>query len=203
MCPREFDFPYVSRSTSRCYIGACVDSCRNDGLFPWGKDRETYSINWNEVTEERSLVYCSLGSYAHLLCKDRMRLYEATINAVQQRRNLQLFIQITEEVEANKFRPLPDNVKVFTWAPQLEILSRSFLFITHGRLGSVREAIYFGVPMIVLPFWNDGYGNAARVAFHHLGLKEDMKKVNSKLIGKCIDRISTDSSFHYSGKRMQ
>lgn len=202
MCPREFDFPWLYQRTSRCYIGACIDPHRNDSQSPWTKDGEKYSIDWNEINEEKSLIYCSLGTHSHIF-KDRKKLINATIKAVQKRPHLQLIIQIRNEADTDKCKPLPDNVKVVTWVPQIEILSRASIFITHGGLGSVREAIYFGVPMIVFPFWNDGFGNAARVVFHHLGLRGDIKKATPELIGNFIDRISADDSIHYSVKQMQ
>ncbi|WP_442789489.1 nucleotide disphospho-sugar-binding domain-containing protein [Paenibacillus sp. CAA11] len=35
--------------------------------------------------------------------------------------------------------------------PQLEVLQKAKLFITHGDMNSTSESLYYGVPLIVLP----------------------------------------------------
>ncbi|MDX2812883.1 glycosyltransferase [Streptomyces sp. PA03-5A] len=47
--------------------------------------------------------------------------------------------------------PLPSNVLVRPFVPQPEVLARSALFVTHGGMNSVNEALYAGVPMLVVP----------------------------------------------------
>ncbi|MFE0627535.1 macrolide family glycosyltransferase [Streptomyces sp. NPDC058864] len=47
--------------------------------------------------------------------------------------------------------PLPSNVLVRRFVPQPEVLARAALFVTHGGMNSVNEALYAGVPMLVVP----------------------------------------------------
>jgi UDP:flavonoid glycosyltransferase YjiC (YdhE family) len=54
-------------------------------------------------------------------------------------------------------------------APQVDLLKHTKLFITHGGLGGIKEAIISGVPMLVIPFDTDQPRNAARVLYHKLG----------------------------------
>lgn len=37
------------------------------------------------------------------------------------------------------------------FVPQLEVLKRTDVFITHGGMNSLNEALYFGVPVVVVP----------------------------------------------------
>jgi UDP:flavonoid glycosyltransferase YjiC (YdhE family) len=53
----------------------------------------------------------------------------------------------------------------------LEVLKHADLFITHGGMNSVNEAIYYGVPMLVMPFINDQPENAEQVERLKLGKK--------------------------------
>jgi MGT family glycosyltransferase len=46
---------------------------------------------------------------------------------------------------------LPPNFIVRNYVPQLDVLQRSDLFITHAGMGSVHEGLYYGVPMILVP----------------------------------------------------
>ncbi|WP_422080695.1 glycosyltransferase [Ulvibacterium sp.] len=64
-----------------------------------------------------------------------------------------------------------DNVFIFDYLPQQDVLSHTDLFITHGGLGSVKEAFHNNVPMLVVPMnrFIDQNGNAARVKANGLG----------------------------------
>lgn len=59
---------------------------------------------------------------------------------------------------------LPANVLVRPWLPQQDILGhhRLRLFITHGGLLSQHEAVFHGVPLLVLPVFCDHDANAAQ-----------------------------------------
>ncbi|TDD43392.1 oleandomycin glycosyltransferase [Nonomuraea terrae] len=47
--------------------------------------------------------------------------------------------------------PLPGNVLARRFVPQPEVLARAALFVTHGGMNSVNEAMHAGVPMLVVP----------------------------------------------------
>lgn len=59
--------------------------------------------------------------------------------------------------EKEDFPSLPTNIKITKWLPQKDLLAHKNikLFITHGGLLSVTEAIYNGVPMIGIPIFGD------------------------------------------------
>src|SRR5690606_34072482 len=67
-----------------------------------------------------------------------------------------------------------DNAVVMSYAPQLALLQRSALVITHGGLGTIKEALYHGLPVLVFPCGFDQPGNGARIAHHGLGLVSDL-----------------------------
>ncbi|MEZ4726485.1 MAG: glycosyltransferase [Caldilineaceae bacterium] len=54
--------------------------------------------------------------------------------------------------------------------PQLEILQRAALFITHGGMNSTSEALLYGVPVIVVPQHGDQFLVASQVAEVGAGL---------------------------------
>jgi hypothetical protein len=87
------------------------------------------------------------------------------------------------------FADVPANVLIVKAAPQLWLLRRSALFVTHGGLGSVREAIAMRVPMIVVPQQHDQPGNAARVAHHKLGIHLEPDHVTGISLAATIERV--------------
>ena len=63
---------------------------------------------------------------------------------------------------SDEYSPVPDNVYVGSWFPQPSVVAQSSLFIHHGGNNSFCEALYFGVPSLVMPYCWDGHDNARR-----------------------------------------
>lgn len=60
------------------------------------------------------------------------------------------------------YTDVPDNVFVDSWFPQSSVVRQASLFIHHGGNNSFCEALYFGVPSLVMPYCWDGHDNARR-----------------------------------------
>ena len=75
------------------------------------------------------------------------------------------------------------------FAPQLTLLDRASLFITHAGMNSVLEGLSHGVPMLCIPVANDHPGAARRV--ERLGAGEALKpgRANAtRIIGWIVGR---------------
>lgn len=174
--PRELDFPAAIASDQRIYAGTCVEPQRNDGDFDWP---------WFDA--ERPLLYCSLGSYSHVYPHSR-RLFDAVVGALRQRPDWQAVVHLGTCADA--FGELPSRIRLVRHAPQLEVLQRAQVFVTHGGLGSVREAILYGVPMLAFPCANDQPGNAARIAWHGIGMAGDIATVDDAALLGMLDEVA-------------
>jgi len=60
------------------------------------------------------------------------------------------------------YQRVPDNVILGSWFPQPSVVAQSALFIHHGGNNSYCEALYHGVPSLVMPYCWDGHDNAQR-----------------------------------------
>ncbi|QJF50408.1 nucleotide disphospho-sugar-binding domain-containing protein [Roseobacter ponti] len=60
------------------------------------------------------------------------------------------------------YSKVPDNVFLGSWFPQPSIVSQADLFIHHGGNNSFCEAMFFGVPSLIMPYCWDGHDNATR-----------------------------------------
>jgi UDP:flavonoid glycosyltransferase YjiC (YdhE family) len=177
--PQVIDFPRPTAQHTRLYVGACVDTERVEGSF-----------DWSRVDDDRPLVYCAVGSHGgYWNAENSLSLTEAVIEAFKTRPDLQLLLQITDRDVRRRFEPLPDHILAAGWFPQLEVLSRASLLISHGGFGTVREALYYGVPMIVYPRGVDQPGNGARVTWLRVGLMGDIRSVTPAGIGVMMDTI--------------
>jgi zeaxanthin glucosyltransferase len=190
MAPREFDFPRVSSWTKRIYIGTCVDARRQDGEF-----------SWDAIRQDKPLLYCSLGTYSHVY-RHSKRLFFAVSEAARGDSKWQVVIQIGDSAPPEEFGTEAENLLIVKRLPQLEILKKASAFITHGGLSSVRESIYFGVPMIVFPCWLDQMGNAARIFHHQLGVRANIATVNEERI-KDLLTLSQSDNIRVAMREMQ
>ncbi|MCX7303762.1 MAG: glycosyltransferase [Hyphomicrobiales bacterium] len=74
------------------------------------------------------------------------------------------------------YRAVPDNVYLDAWFPQPSVVAKCDLFIHHGGNNSFCEALYFGVPSLVLPYCWDGHDNAQRAVETGVGLRLDRSR---------------------------
>jgi UDP:flavonoid glycosyltransferase YjiC (YdhE family) len=76
----------------------------------------------------------------------------------------QLVISLGEAVSPQLLPPLPGSPLVVEYVPQLELLKRVTLTITHAGMNTTLESLSNEVPMIAIPIANDQPEVAARVA---------------------------------------
>ena len=84
---------------------------------------------------------------------------------------------------------------VVTYAPQLELLERASVCITHGGLNTVMESLLCGVPMVAVPVTNDQPAVAARVQWAGAGEVISLGKFNAARVRSAVERVLTTS--HY------
>ena len=183
LCPAEFDFPRPP-ALERLYLGPCVDLSRPEPAFPW------------ELLDQRPLVYCAIGT---ILSRSHAThgLLEKIVRAAAALPDLQFVFAAGATWKDGAPGSKPANVLVVREAPQLALLRRAALMITHGGFNTVKECILMGAPMIALPSKNfrDHFSSAERVVYHGLGLQRDIAEVSSTELISLIDQILNDQSF--------
>ena len=124
----------------------------------------------NPQKAERPLVYVSMGT----VINDRPDFYSKCIDAVRGE-DVDLIITCGNAVDVASLGELPENVKVFPYVDQLEILSKASVFITHCGMNSVSESLYMETPMVLYPQTNEQAAVARRVTEIGAGimLKDD------------------------------
>jgi MGT family glycosyltransferase len=182
LCPREFDFPREDRK-ERYYVEACMGSETGGDPFPWDR-----------LVDDKPLLFCTLGSQSHQ-SRVAKRFFQTVIDAIAAREEWQLVVATGEFLSVDDFRVPSPNVLVVNWAPHAGILKRASIMINHGGLGTIKECILFGVPMIIFPFMRDQRGNAARVVYHGLGVKGDIREISVSQIHSLIDTIQGNPEF--------
>ncbi|WP_280236028.1 glycosyltransferase [Nocardia cyriacigeorgica] len=98
----------------------------------------------------------------------------------------------TAQMPVAELGSLPDNVIAHRWIPQLEVLRRAQVFVTHAGINSVHEAILAGVPMVCAPRIREQRLTAALL--RDLGIGAPM--ASGRRLRDQVDRLSSDIVVH-------
>ncbi|MDO4405425.1 MAG: glycosyltransferase, partial [Atopobiaceae bacterium] len=152
-----------------------------------------------DKTGERPLVYVSLGT----VINDHPGFYRSCIDA-QAGEPIDLLISCGQAFDPSTLGALPANVRVEHSVDQLDVLSRSSLFLTHCGMNSVSEALYLGVPLLLFPLTGEQRAVARRVEELGAGILLDAQAENdSALLREAILSALQDEALAESAARMR
>ncbi|HEX8437767.1 macrolide family glycosyltransferase [Archangium sp.] len=106
-------------------------------------------------------------------------------------------------VNAAELGPIPDNFLVRPSVPQLEVLERTDVFVTHGGANSLMESFSYGVPVVVIPQMAEQPLNAHRVAELGLGLALDKQTVTVEQLQQAVARVAQEPEFRAKVRTLQ
>ncbi|MFD8380973.1 macrolide family glycosyltransferase [Streptomyces sp. NPDC059679] len=109
----------------------------------------------------------------------------------------------TGQTDPAALGPLPANVLARRSVPQLEVLARAAIFVTHGGMNSANEALYAGVPLLVVPQGADQPIVARRVAELGAGLSIRTEDVTEDSVRALARRLLGDPRFRAAATTVQ
>jgi MGT family glycosyltransferase len=109
----------------------------------------------------------------------------------------------TGQTDPAALEPLPPNVLARRFVPQPEVLARAALFVTHGGMNSVNEALYDGVPMLVVPQGADQSLVAGRVVELGAGLSLRTQDAAEGSVRALARRLLDDPRFRAAATTLQ
>jgi MGT family glycosyltransferase len=144
----------------------CLDSPRPDlpasfyytGPFATSRRTEEIEFPWDHL-DDRPLVYASLGTTR----KAEPSLFYQIAEACAQL-DVQLVITLGGERDSAYFTDMPGDPILVQVAPQLELLSRAEVVVTHAGPNTVLETLLHGKPMVALPLTLDQPAVADRIS---------------------------------------
>jgi zeaxanthin glucosyltransferase len=186
--PKEFDFKSTHWPSQFHYTGPFHDGLgRIESDFPWDR-----------LTGE-PLVYASMGTLQNGL----ESVFSAIAQAVEPRPGMQLVLSIGDSLDSKQISSLPANCIVVNRAPQIELLKRSALCITHAGLNTVLESLTQGVPMVAVPVTNDQPGVAARIAYTKTGAYVPIQEMTASRLSTLIDEVLSNPEYRQNADNMK
>ncbi|MEG4149161.1 glycosyltransferase [Microcoleus sp. Pol12B5] len=144
------------------------------------------------------LIYASMGTI-----QNRLLDVFQTIASACEGLEAQLVISLGGGASPESFPQLPGNPIVVGYAPQLELLQKATLTITHAGMNTTLESLSNGVPMVAIPVANDQPGVAARIAYTGVGEVVPLKELSVSKMRSAIVKVLTQESYKQRAIEMQ
>ncbi len=183
----DLNIVYTSRHFQPCadsfddrflFVGPSIGSRTETGGFPWDESSHT------------DVIYVSLGT----LFNEDPAFYRNCFEAFGGQ-NVRVIMSIgTTTTQASLGSP-PANFIVKPWVPQLEVLRRASVFVSHGGMNSVSESLYYGVPLVVVPQMGEQEIVARQVEGLGAGLFLAKHEVTADRLRQAVHRVLGDARF--------
>jgi zeaxanthin glucosyltransferase len=186
--PKEFDFESFHWPPQFHYTGPFHD----------GRGRIESNFPWDRLTGE-PIIYASMGTLQNGLDS----AFSTIAEAVGRRPGMQLVLSIGPTLDPKQVQSLPANSIVVSSAPQVELLRRSALCITHAGLNTTLESLAQGVPMVAIPVSMDQPGVAARIAYTKTGTYVPLQEMTAPRLSVLIKEVLSNPEYRQNANKMK
>ncbi|BAZ23409.1 glycosyltransferase, MGT family protein [Kalymmatonema gypsitolerans NIES-4073] len=161
------------------------------------KTRQSVDFPFEQLTGQ-PLVYASLGTL-----QNRLQYVFEYIAQACAGLDVQLIISLGGGISPESMPELPGSPIVVQYAPQLELLEKASLVITHAGLNTTLESLSYGVPMVAIPISLDQPGVAARIAWTGTGKAVPLSRLSVPKLRESITQVLTGKSYKTNAVQLQ
>jgi MGT family glycosyltransferase len=154
-----------------------------------GSRTETLDLPWGEPSHI-PVIYVSLGT----LFNADPAFYQCCFEAFRGQ-NVRVIMSIGNTVAEESLGAPPANVTVRAFVPQLDVLRRTSVFVSHGGMNSVSESLAYGVPLICVPQMGEQEMVARQVEALGAGLYLAKSEVTAARLRESVQRVLDDDAF--------
>jgi MGT family glycosyltransferase len=185
--PAEFEFPRQHLPPHFHFTGPYANPA----------SRESVPFPFEQLTGQ-PLIYASMGTIQNRQFQVFRDIAQACMGL-----EAQLVISLGGGATPESLPELPGNPLVVSYAPQLELLQKATLVITHAGLNTVLESLSYGVPMVAIPLVNDQPGTAARIVWTGVGEAIPIAHLNVSSLRDAIAKVLSEDSYKKNALRLQ
>lgn len=159
---------------------------------------ESLESNLQEFLDysKEGVVYFSLGT--NLMSKDlpleRRQIFMETFKSLP--------FKVLWKFEDENLPGRPENVKIQKWLPQRAVLGHPNVkaFVSHCGHISETESVYFGVPLICIPFFGDQPTNAAIATKNGMAVTVDYRRFSRETFEGALNQVLFNRKFSENAK---
>ncbi len=192
LCP-EIDFPRRDLPATFHYVGSlAANRSVPDDDFPWHR------------LDGRPLIFASLGTVQLRRNAKVLPRIAAACDGLNAQPVISLGIwSDAPNVLRESTRSLPGDPIVVDFAPQLALLDRASIMITHAGLNTVLESLGRGVPMVALPRNGDQRGMGSRIEYARVGLRASFRHSTPQQLRSLIERVLNEEEFRQQARKLK
>ena len=165
------------------------DSVHLVGILPGqGADDWQPPTWWGELDGSRPVVVVTQGTIANF---DLSELIEPALLGLAER-DVTVVAALGRDPEALSI-PVPANARVARYIPFDALLPKADVYVTNGGAGGTHQALAAGVPVVIGGETEDKPANAARVAYHRLGIDLKTAKPTPQAVREAVDAVLEDT----------
>jgi MGT family glycosyltransferase len=185
--PVEFEFPRTQ--LPRCFHFA--------GPFINSKIREKVDFPFDKLTG-KPLIYASLGTVQNRLSWIFNEIAKACADL-----DVQLVLSLGGSLQSELFSSLPGNPIVVNFAPQLDLIQKAALTITHAGINTTLESLSYGVPLVAIPIANDQPGIASRINWTGTGKVIQLHELHGSRLRDAISMVLNEKTYTDNAQRLR
>lgn len=183
--PKSFQIQHETFDDRFCFVGPSL-----------GKRTEQESLEIEKG--DGPLMLISLGTAFNAWPEFYKMCIEAFRNS-----SWQVIMSVGKTIDPESLDEIPANFTIRQSVPQLEVLAKADLFISHGGMNSTMEAMNAGVPLVVIPQMYEQELTAKRVDELGLGVYLQKEEVTVSRLQEAVQAVSGDQEVLSRVKNMQ
>ncbi|HWY91709.1 MAG TPA: nucleotide disphospho-sugar-binding domain-containing protein [Chthoniobacterales bacterium] len=153
---------------------------------------------WDRLTGE-PLIYASMGT----IMNGQVDVFRTIVAGVAKHKGTQLVLSIGDQLDPKQIGPVPNNAIIVNQTPQLELLKRTSVCITHAGLNTVLESLAQGVPQVAIPITFDQPGVAVRIAAKKTGVTMPFEELTSDHLSTLLGEVLNNAVYRENARKLQ
>lgn len=150
-----------------------------------------------KIDQKKKMIYISIGTVNN----DNLSFYQLCINTFRDT-PYQIILSLGHRFTDADLPPIPENIVVRNHIPQLEILQKADIFISHAGMNSTNESMYYGVPMITVPQIIEQKLNALRVQELGAGIYIRKNQLMKRTLLHAVEKILATKTYYDNAKNI-
>lgn len=167
------------------FVGPSITTRKEVGSFP------------TEDLKNEKVIFISMGT----VFNEQPALYEKCFEAFKDV-DATVVLVVGKRINISQFENIPKNFKLYNYVPQLEVLQHADVFVTHGGMNSSSEALYYGVPLVVIPVTGDQPFVAKRLTEVGAGITLNRNELTSELLRETVKKVMDDVTFKENSRKV-
>ena len=172
--PKSFQPAAATFDERYVFMGPCLDGA-------------IAAEHWTPPGDGKPVVLISLGTSVH----QRPGFFRMCVETFRDS-PWHVVLAVHKGIDPAELEPLPPNVEVHTWAPQLAVLRHADVFVSHAGLGSIMGAMSTGTPVVLVPGTPEHEIHAQRVAELGLGRVIRSGSLGPERLRAAVEEVAAD-----------